>query len=52
MTEGHHRKNEKVFFFFCNSLEQRFRRVDPSLLDTFHYVFTHAGILTGEAHKP
>ena len=31
-----------------NALEQKYRRINPSFLDMFHYTFTHAGILTGQ----
>ena len=31
-----------------NFLEQKYRRINPSFLDMFHYTFTHAGILTGQ----
>jgi len=31
-----------------SGLEQKYRRIEPSLLDMFHYTFTHAGILTGK----
>jgi hypothetical protein len=31
-----------------DNLDQKYRKIDPSLLDMFHYIFTHAGILTGK----
>ncbi len=34
-----------------SGLEQKYRRIEPSLLDMFHYTFTHAGILTGKIKK-
>ena len=30
------------------SLEHKYRKINPSILDMFHYTFTHAGILTGQ----
>ena len=29
------------------SLEKKYKHVDPAVVDIFHYAFAHSGILTG-----